>query len=699
MPDHFKELFYPESVAIVGASDEPESVGRSLVTNLQSYGKPVYFINPNHATILGKPCYPSLSAIKQPVDLVVIGVPAKYVPAVVEEAGALDVKSAVIVSAGFKESSDAGAALEEELAKASKHYGMTVIGPNCLGIINPEAALNASFTQVTPTAGPIAFVSQSGALCASVIDYSKDLNIGFSKFVSMGNKATVDEIVLLRYLANDPQTKAIFLYVEDVRDAAGFIQTAYNITHGPHPKPIVMLKGGRTEAGAKASVSHTGALGGNDQYFHGLARQAGIIRVHSIAQLFNLALVIAHNPIPKGNRVAVVTNAGGPGILMTDEAVTNGLAIATLGADTLTSLSQMLPSYTHVGNPVDLLGDAKADRYQKALSATSGDAAVDSTLILLTPQAGTEITETAKAIIAAPDDKPKVASFMGKDIVLPGIDLLRKNKVAVTEYPEDAARALAQFSNFGRESALVYEPFSVPRVDEAQVNKLISSVPEGRTLIPEREAGMLLAAYGFPMLKTITAGSAEETRLAIEKIGAQCAVKINSPDITHKTDVGGVMLNVTAAEAEMAYDSIISSVHAKAPQAKIIGVTVVEMAPAGGTELILGLTRKPHFGAVLMVGMGGTYVEVEKDVSFGIMPITKTDAARMMHELRFAPVFGGFRGKPALDIDVIIDCLGGLSFIAATVPEIAELDINPIILYPKGQGAKVADVRIVRSYA
>jgi acetyltransferase len=697
MPDHFMELFYPESIAIVGASEEPESVGLGLCTNLKSYSKPVYYVNPNHPTILGQATYGSLAKINKPVDLVLIAVPSQFVPAVIDEAGAMGSRSAVIVTAGFKESSVEGAKLEEIIGTSCKKFGLTMIGPNCLGIINPEVNLNASFAESMPPAGPIAFISQSGALCTSVIDYSKDLTLGFSKFVSMGNKANVDEIVLLRYLANDPQTKAIFLYVEDIRNAAGFIQTAYNITHGPNPKPIVMLKGGRTEAGAKASVSHTGALGGNDLYYHGLARQAGIIRVHSIAEMFNLALVVAHNPIPHGNRVAVVTNAGGPGILMTDEAVANGLTIASLSPDTLTSLSQILPSYTHVGNPVDILGDAKAEQYEKALATIAKDAAVDSTLILLTPQAGTEITETAKVIVASQSDKPKVASFMGKDIVLPGINVLRKNGVAVTEYPEDAARALAQFSNFGRDSLRVYEPFSLTEADDSRVKQLLDSVPKEQKLLPEREASIILSTFGFSMLKTIAAGSAEETRLAVGKIGVPCAIKINSPDITHKTDVGGVLLNVTIDQAAAAYESVITSVKAKDPNANIIGVTVVEMAPSGGTELILGLTRKPNFGTVLMVGMGGTYVEVEKDVSFGIMPLTRTDAIRMMQELRFAPVFTGYRGSQPLDIDVVIDCLGRLSLMAATVSEISELDINPLMLYPKGQGAKVVDVRIVRS--
>lgn len=512
--------------------------------------------------------------------------------------------------------------------------------------------------------------------------------------MSTGNKACVSEIALMQYLAHDDDTKAIFLYVEDVLDAAKFIETAHAITYGPNPKPIVILKGGRTEAGAKASVSHTGALGGNDLYYHALARQGGIIRAHSIAEMFNLALVIAHNPMPAGNRVAVITNAGGPGILMTDEAVTNGLTMATLSPETLGALATIVPSYSHVGNPVDLLGDAKADRYRRALAVIEKDAAIDSTLLLLTPQSGTEIVETAKAIAGTLRDKPKAVSFMGKDVVVPGIDILRKGGLAVTEYPEDAARALAQFTNFALESAKMPEAFGSMQTDRARVESIMQALPK-QPLVPEREAGMMLSAYGFPMLMTISASSSEETLAAVKKIGKPCAVKIASPDITHKTDVGGVILNVTEENAETSFDAIMASVHAHAPEAHITGVTVVEMAPTGGIECILGFTRKPNFGTVLMVGIGGTYVEITRDISFGIAPLTKSDALRMTHELKFSPVFDGFRGKQPLDRDALVDCIGKLSLLALECQTLAELDINPIIVYPKGAGAKVVDVRMV----
>jgi acetyltransferase len=493
-----------------------------------------------------------------------------------------------------------------------------------------------------------------------VIDYSKELSLGFSKFVSMGNKTCVDEVALLTYLSEDPKTNAIFLYVEDIRNASSFIQTAYKITHGTNPKPIVILKGGRTDAGAKASISHTGALGGNDLYYDALARQSGCIRVRTIAEFFNLALVISHNPLPAGSNIAIVTNAGGPGILMTDEAVEQGLKMTI--------------------NPHDLLGDAKADDYKKAVEAIASDATIDSTLVLLTPQSGTEITETAKAIISVPRTKPLIATFMGKETVLPGVQVLRNAGVAVTEYPEEAAAALGQLTKFALESTAVSEAFLLPAVSGSQ--QLLESPTA------------LLTAFGFPTLETLVARSPEETTAAVQKIGKPCAIKINSRDISHKTDVGGVLLNITAEGAGGAFNTIIASVREKAPTAIITGVTVVEMAPPGGTEFILGFTRKENFGTVVMVGMGGIYVEIMKDVAFSVAPLTKSDAIQMITKLKLSPMLKGFRGSPPLDADALIDALGKLSQLALDMPQIAELDINPIMIYPQGKGARVVDIRL-----
>ena len=662
MANDFQNIFYPKSIAIVGASDTPESVGQALCTNLKSYNGIVYFVNPKHAKLSGKTCYPDLKTIGEPVDLALIAVPAENVPTVVEEAGLSGIKNLIIISAGFKETSADGAALEDAIHASCITHGITMIGPNCLGVINPENHLNASFASSIPATGSIAFISQSGALCSSVIDYSKELHLGFSKFVSMGNKTCVDEVALLSYLANDPKTNAIFLYVEDIRNASVFIKTAYNITHGVNAKPIVMLKGGRSDAGAKASQSHTGALGGNDLYYDALAHQSGIIRVHSIADFFNIALVISHNPPPSGGRIAIITNAGGPGILMTDEAVENGLVM------------------TH--SPLDLLGDAKAMQYKQALTQIEKDGSVDSTLILLTPQSGTEIRETAQVIIDVPRVKPLAVSFMGKEIVAPGIELLRNAGIAVTEYPEEAARALGQFTRFAVKRTDISEDFSFGGISADQTGQLMN------------DPMSLLAAYGFPTLQTLVARSAEETEAAVQKIGKPCAIKINSKDILHKTDVGGVLLDITAEKAAAAFDAIVSSVRSKAPSAIITGVSVAEMAPKG-REFILGFTRKENFGTVLMVGMGGIYVEIMKDVSFGIVPITKSHAAHMISSLRFSPILTGFRGNPPLDTAVLIDCLGKLSRLAQDMPTIAEFDINPLILYPEGQGAKVVDVRLL----
>lgn len=693
-------VFSPSSIALVGASGKPGSVGNNLMKNLvnNKFGGIVYPVNPTPQTIEGLPSVASLSAIGKPVDLAIIAVKADIVLPIVEEAGKCGVKALVIISAGFKESGAEGAKREADLSKLCDQYNIAMIGPNCLGVINPELGLNASFAPMTPKVGSIAFISQSGALGAAVIDFARDLDIGFSKFVSVGNKAQIDEVALIQYFATDEKTKVILMYVEDIRDAAGFVKAARQVTHGTNAKPIIFLKAGRTKAGETASVSHTGALGGNDAYYDAVSLQSGAIRVETIQELFSNALMFAHNPLPRGNRIAVITNAGGPGVLMTDAAVLSGLTMARLEEKTIGLLKEQLPMCANCLNPIDVLGDAKNDRYNAAFTAIAADLNVDSLLILLTPQAGTEPEETAKRIIEMKKtiDKPIGVSFIGGPLVAGAMKLLREQNVAAFAYPEDASKALATLTRFGVAKGIEDVPAEqFSDIQKEKVSTLLLPYGKGKKeVIPEQIAHAVLAAYGFPTLATEIVTERDAVLPAVQKIGKPVAMKIVSPDITHKSDVGGVMLGITAENALASYDALMEAVSKNAPDAKREGVLLVEMAPSGGMELILGVEKQKQFGTMLMVGLGGIYVEAFKDVSFGVAPISHTDAVAMIARLKVSAIFAGIRGKPAFDTDLLAACLERLSQLAFEHSEIAELDINPFLLLPVGTGGYVLDARI-----
>ncbi|MFZ2024856.1 MAG: acetate--CoA ligase family protein [Microgenomates group bacterium] len=692
-------VFSPTSVALVGASAKAGSVGNNLMKNLVGSGFKgvVYPVNPTSQTIEGIASVSSITAIGSPIDLAIIAVRADLVRSVVEEAGKCGVKGLIIISAGFREAGVEGKKREEEIKALCEKYNMMMIGPNCLGVLHPSLGLNASFAPLMPKAGSIAFISQSGALGTAVIDFARDLDIGFSTFISMGNKATVDEVALITYFQHDPETKVILMYVEDIRDAAAFVAIAKKVTHGEHAKPIIFLKAGRTKAGANASVSHTGALGGNDAYYDAVALESGAIRVNTIQELFSDALMFAHNPLPKGNRVVIITNAGGPGVLMTDTAVLSGLTMATLEETTITKLREVLPMCANCVNPIDVLGDAKSDRYSLAFDAIAKDIGVDSFLILLTPQAGTEIIETAQKIIELKEniDKPIGVSFVGGPLVAPGMALLRSKNVAAFSYPEDASKALATLTQFALATKKLSEEVLMSFLD-IQPEKVITALaPFGsqkKELIPEELAHEILRLYGFLMLHSARVQTRDALTTAMEQFVGEVAMKIVSPDITHKSDVGGVLLNVTKSTALASYDTLMQTVSSHVPNAKLEGVLLVEMAPTGGMEIILGISKQQGFGTMVMVGLGGIYVEAFKDVSFGVVPVTEEDAMGMINRLRIHTILDGVRGKPAMDKKLLATCIQRLSKLVSDHPEIVELDINPFVLLV--DGGKVLDARI-----
>ncbi len=698
---NFHSLFNPQSIAIIGASTTPGSVGNDICKNLvhQGFEGKIYPINPHAQELYGLKCYPSVSAVEGQIDMAVVAVPATIVPSVLEEAGKKGVKAAVVISAGFREAGKDGELLEAQIKVISHKYNIALIGPNCLGLLNPAIKMNASFAAIMPPAGNIAFISQSGALCTSVLDYAKTLGIGFSKFISIGNKSCIDEIDLLEYLDQDEQTKVIIMYVEQITQASRFIETVRRITSGDNPTPIIILKAGRTTAGARASASHTGSLGSNDVFIDSIFKKAGVTRADTIEELFDFAISFSQNALLRGNRIAVVTNAGGPGVLTADEVVSVGLQLATPSPETENNLRSFLPPSANVNNPIDMIGDAKADRYQHTLKVVSEDPGVDGIIVILTPQTMTQVEETAKAIgeLKKNSTKPIIACFMGRDSVEKGVLLLQQFGVATVLFPENAARSFAAmfvFADAVRASKDAY--FTFPDIKKEHASDEIARASQmGRLFLPENQTRAILEAYGFPLLKSAVVHTPQEAAEMAKKMGGMSALKIVSPDIIHKSDVGGVKLHIMSEDAEKAYIEMMQTVKEKAPHAKLEGALMMQMAPPGGIEIILGASKDQGLGlTMMMLGMGGVFVEVFKDVTFAPIPATKRDITDMIARLNISKILMGTRGMKPYDIQVLSQCLGRLSQLIAEIPQINELDINPLMLYPEGQGAYVLDARI-----
>jgi acetyl coenzyme A synthetase (ADP forming)-like protein len=693
-------LFNAQSIAIVGASSNEKTVGNDVVKHLttQGFEGKIIPINPKIDELYGHKVYHDIKDVDVQIDVVVVAIPAQFVPGVIEVAATKGAKAAVVISAGFKEIGNIQ--LEEELRDVCRKNDIALIGPNCLGVINAQNKMNASFASIMPEVGNIAFMSQSGALCTAVLDYADKMAIGFSKFVSIGNKADVDEVDLIRYLHTDPQTKVVALYVEQLSNANEIINTLIELNKGDNPKPVVILKSGRTSAGAGAIASHTGSLSGGDSAYQALFAQAGIIRANTIEELFNFAQVFCVNKQTEITTVTVVTNAGGPGVLTTDEVVKQGFNMAELSEQTVATLKAGLPPAASSHNPVDVLGDARADRYRLALEAVKQDPATQGIIVLLTPQSMTEITQTAQAIIDVmqESDIPIVVSFMGQKSVHDGVELLQKADIMTTTFPEPAAASLAALSNFTKWSKTpVSSDLHYDDVDHDAVAAIFATARKNnQTTFPEVEALEILRAYNFPILKSITASSPEEAaQKCYEMAGDEglFAMKIVSPDILHKSDVGGVMLNISTKNAAEKYTQMMETVRGNKPEAHLEGVLLVEMAPQGGTEVILGVSKAPGLGTMIMFGLGGIYVEVLKDVTFAFTPVTKVDALRMINSLQSSQLFKGVRGQEPVDTEKLVEAIGRLSQLVTDFPEIIELDINPLLALP--HTAKVLDARVV----
>mgnify|MGYP005848474725 CR=1 FL=1 len=687
----------PKSVAILGASNTPGKLGYAVLQNVLQYGfpGPIYPINPKGGEILGLTAYKSVSEVPGPIDLAVVVIPSQFVAEALEECGQKGVRGAVIISAGFRETGPEGMQRERELVRIAQKYGMRLIGPNCLGIIDTFAPLNASFAATMPTQGEIAFMSQSGALCTSILDMALAENVGFSRFVSLGNKADLNETDFLRAWADDPHSHVITAYIEGITDGPTFMRTAHEVTHR---KPVIMVKSGTTSGGSRAVSSHTGTLAGSDRAYDAAFKQTGIVRARSVQDLFDFAIAFARQPVLKGDRIAVVTNAGGPGIMCTDALERSGLQLAQLAEETRACLREKLPAAASVLNPVDVLGDALADRYELAIDVVANDPNVDGVVVILTPQFMTEIEKTAEAVVRVSRSvrKPIFGCFMGAANVGAGIKLLNAGGVPNYQVPERAAAALAAMWSYRQWLNL---PDDVPPqfdVDRERVRKVFASVRQsGRLSIGETESRAILEAYGIPIAKSELAATAEEAVRSAERFGYPVVLKIASPDILHKTDIGGVKINLNStADVRDAFDLIVYRATRYMPNAEIWGCLVQQQVKAG-REVILGMSRDPQFGPLLLFGLGGIYVEALKDVTFRVAPIGQRAALEMTQEIRSYPLLRGVRGEKSADFAAITDALLRVSQLVTDFPEIVELDINPLKVFDEGNGALALDMRLV----
>jgi acetyltransferase len=706
-------IFSPVSVAVVGASTTPGKVGHDIFENILRgrYTGTLYPVNPSAKSVLSVRAYPSITEIPDAVDLAMIVLPPKAALQAAEDAIEKGVKGIVIVSAGFREVGGEGVEIEEKIVSLCREAGIRVVGPNCLGVINPmpSVKLNASFSARMPAHGNISFISQSGALCTAVLDFAADRDFGFSKFISIGNKADVDELDLLRYFHQDPETEVILVYLEELRRGPEFIEVVNEITSGDYrPTPVLAIKSGRTTAGARAAASHTGALAGTEAVYDAIFRQSGIIRVDSIDELFDFASAFAYKnesalgklrrKVPHGNRVAIVTNAGGPGIVATDMTVSSGLRLAELKEDTVEALASHLPTTANLRNPVDVIGDAAQDRYENALAAVIKDEGVDGALVILTPQSMTNVLGTAHAIaqIARRSHKPILCCFMGIIDVSSGVKYLQEQGIPVYRFPEHAAKAfgaLYQYAQWMNRQHLAQFQVDHNTVKADEIIKNWRS--EDRTQLGEREGIELLKCYGFQVLPTELAQNHEEACNIAEKMGFPVVMKIVSPDILHKTDAGGVIVGLENRKAvENAYHRIVKGAMDFKSDARIQGVLIQKKASAG-REVIIGMNRYPVFGPLLMVGLGGVFVEIFQDVVFRLAPIGRNEARRMIRSIRGYKIFKGFRGRPMADLDTLEKLIVCFSDLVTNHPEIKEMDINPLLVHEDGNGATVADCRII----
>jgi acetyltransferase len=696
-------FFAPKTVAVIGATETAGSVGRTILRNLVSspFGGTVFPINPKRPSVLGIKAYKHISEAPEPVDLAVIVTPAATVPGIVHDCAEEGVKAAIVISAGFKETGPAGLELERQILMEARRGNLRIIGPNCLGVMCPLTGLNATFASAIARPGNVGFISQSGALCTAILDWSQREMVGFSAFVSIGSMLDVGWGDLIYYLGNDRRTRSIVIYMESIGDARRFLSAAREVALN---KPIIVIKAGRSEAAAKAAASHTGSLAGSDEVLEAAFRRSGVLRVNSIADLFYMAEVLSKQPSPKGPRLTILTNAGGPGVLATDALMASGGELADLSPEVLESLNQALPAAWSHNNPIDVLGDASPERYAKAVEIAAKDPHSDGLLVVLTPQSMTDPAQTAEHLkpYAKLEGKPILASWMGGAEVAAGIGILNQSRIPTFQFPDTAVRAFSYMWRWAYNLKGLYETPSLPEdAAEGTPNRTLTGEiiqharDAGRTILTEAESKQVLDAYGIPTVRTVVARTLEEAADEAARMGYPVVLKLFSETITHKTDVGGVQLNLGDREAvERAWYSIRTSVTEKAGAEHFQGVTVQPMIASGdGYELIVGSSPDAQFGPVLLFGMGGQLVEVFQDRALGLPPLNTTLARRMMEQTRIYKALKGVRGRQPVNLAELEQVMVLFSRLVVEQPWIREIDINPLLATPERLVA--LDARIV----
>ena len=682
-------IFSPKSVAVIGATETIGSVGRTILENLIKGGFTgmIYPVNPKRPTVLGLPAYTSITAVPAKPDLAIVITPPATVPGIIKDCGTAGVKGAIIISAGFKEIGPVGVELERQVLEEATKAGIRIVGPNCLGVMVPGNKFNGTFAADMARPGSVGFISQSGALCTAILDWSLKENVGFSAFVSLGSMLDVGWGDLISHLGDDPNTKSIVIYMESIGDARAFLSAAREVAL---TKPIIVIKPGRTAAAAKAAASHTGSLTGSDEVLQAAFQRVGVLRVDSISELFDMAEVLAKQPRPKGPRLTIVTNAGGPSVIATDMLIGSGAQLAELSPETMAAFNAILPPTWSHNNPVDIIGDAKPELYAKSLEIAAKDPNTDGILVILTPQAMTDPTATAECLkpYAQIPNKPVIASWMGADIVAKGEDILNAAQIPTFKYPDRAAKSFYYMWRYSENLRQLYEtPAMAPEsehgeIDREKASAIIAEVRKsGRTLLTEFESKKLLSAYGIPTVETHIATSESDAVKQAARLGFPVVLKLHSETITHKTDVGGVQLNLrTASAVRQAYKAIETACTKKAGKEFFQGVTVQPMIKLDGYEIIIGSSMDPQFGPVLLFGTGGQLVEVFKDRALGLPPLNATLARRMMERTKIFTALKGVRGRKSTNIAALEQLLVRFSMLVVEQPWISEIDINPLLV-------------------
>jgi acetyl coenzyme A synthetase (ADP forming)-like protein len=690
-------FFTPKGVAVIGASSNPGKLSHGILKNLIQYGYRggIYPVNPGSEEILGMPCYAGIQDVPDPVELAVIILPSPIIAGVIKDCGGRGIKAAIIISGGFREVGEGGLELEKECLRIASKCGMRLIGPNCVGNMNMSNGLNTTFIQGMPIKGGIGFLSQSGAVCGGIVDHILNKQIGFSHFISLGNEADVNETDIIEFLAEDKNTHVIAAYVESIRNGQRFIQVCREVSP---KKPIVILKAGQSEAGAKAVSSHTGSLAGSQEAYTAAFRQSGAIEVRSVEELLNVALSLEYLPLLTGNRAAIITNSGGPAALAFDSLAEYGIQLAQLNEKTRQTLRQNLTPAAQVANPVDMLGGAEPAEYALALHQVLNDPGVDIAIPILVPQALVKSDEVAQAIVndAKNTKKPVIACFMGSESIEQARVILHQNKVPMFDYPEKVGKVVGSLLQYAQIQKGRKEEKKLP-VDDKKRQKIENFFKNSKNqvIFGEEETRYIFQEYGIPLVKGEMAKTKLESSEIAKKIGFPVVLKIGSQDFLHKSEVGGIVVDLKSKmEVTQGWDQIMLKAKKANPDARVAGCMVESMA-AAGQEVILGVKRDASFGPVMMFGLGGIFVELFKDVAFRVAPITRADVIDMISETRAGALIKGTRGHPEADMEAIVDCLQRLSQLAMDFPQIAEMEINPLMVYPKNKGVLALDCRLL----